>query len=96
MAILQVSDQRLEVILDALSMARRQCEHLAAQAEDKPIREATRDVAQQYGDLRRLLKDGLLTALITQGASPGVMVRTRDPRAISSEARLNEPGSFTP
>jgi hypothetical protein len=87
MAILQVSDQQLEVIIDALSMARRQCEHLAAQAEDKPIREATRAVAQQYGDLRRQLKDGLLTALITginigvaqlQGPSSDAAVRTRE------------------
>lgn len=84
MTTLQVSDQQLEVILDALSMAERQCSLLAAQAEDKPIRTATRAVAHQYAELRRQLKDGLLTALITQGASPGLMVRTREGDASSS------------
>ena len=79
-----VSEHQREVILDALSMAQRQCNHLAEQAEGRAIRAATRTVAQEYGDLRRQLKDGLLDALLTQGASPGVMVRTREGDASSS------------
>jgi hypothetical protein len=75
-----VSERQREVILDALSMAQRQCTHLADQAEDRAIRAATRAVAQEYGDLLRQLKDGMLDALLTQGLSPGVMVRTRDVR----------------
>lgn len=83
MATLQVSDQQLEVILDALSMAQRRCEQLADQAEDRSIRTATRAVASQYGDLRRQIKDGLLNALVHKGA--------RDPLAIGSDASSSAP-----
>lgn len=69
MAILKVSEDQLEVILDALSMAARRCQELTDCIDDRSIKKATRIVASQYGELRQELKDGKLNAEVTVGAS---------------------------